>query len=258
MPGPVPGFPARTDAAAGRDQARFTGIETHGLVKAYGPVLALDGVDISVPPGQVTALVGQNGAGKTTLMRILATTVAPDGGTASVGGWDVGREPAAARRATGIFLGEERSFYWRLTGRQNLMFFAALQGLGRRAAQTRVEAVLRGAQLDELGDRRVDRYSSGMRARLGVARALLGEPAVLLLDEPTKSIDPVTGVAIRRVVTELTEERGMAVLFATHDLHEAASLGRSVVVLARGRVAARLDGGASAADLEMALIEAGT
>ena len=227
-----------------------------GLVKSYGTLRALDGVDLTVPPGTLTALVGKNGAGKSTLIRTLATTILPDEGTVRVGGFDVQEHPEQARRETGVFFGDERSFYWRLSGRENLRFFAALQGIRRRDVDRAVTAALASVDLLDVGDRRVDRYSSGMRARLGLARALLGGPSVLLLDEPTKSIDPVTAADIRAHVTRIRSEANIAVLFATHDLHEAASLADEDVILANGRVAAVVPGGGETSALERVLIEA--
>jgi ABC-2 type transport system ATP-binding protein len=232
------------------------GIEVQGLVKSYGAVRALDGVDLRVPPGTLTALVGKNGAGKSTLIRVLATTILPDEGTVMVGGCDVREHPERARRETGVFFGDERSFYWRLSGRENLRFFAALKGIRRRDVDRAVTAALASVDLVDVGDRRVDRYSSGMRARLGLARALLGRPSVLLLDEPTKSLDPVTAADIRAHVARIRSEDNIAVLFATHDLHEAASLADENVILANGRVAAVLPGGGETSTLERVLIEA--
>ncbi|MGH9102094.1 MAG: ABC transporter ATP-binding protein, partial [Acidimicrobiales bacterium] len=153
------------------------GIVVAGLHRRFGPVVALQGVDLEVPPGQIVALLGENGAGKTTLIRVLSNVLVPDAGRVSVAGHDLGSEPRAARARTGVVLGEERSFFWRLSGAANLEFFAALQGLRRSVARHRVEEVLAMVELSEVAGRRVDRYSSGMRARLGLARGLLGSPA---------------------------------------------------------------------------------
>lgn len=231
------------------------GILARGVVKRFGPISALDGVDVEVAPGQVVALLGSNGAGKSTLVRILATTVIPDAGQVEIGGWDVVSASARARAAAGLALGEERSFFWRLSGRDNLEFFAALHGMRRRQARERAAQALVTSGLGDLGDRRVDRYSSGMRARLGLARALLGEPSVLLLDEPTRSLDPLATIEIRNLVLDLAAQRSMAVLFVTHDLHEAAAIAKHVVVLAGGRVAAVVVGETDATSLERTLVE---
>jgi ABC-2 type transport system ATP-binding protein len=232
------------------------GIHLEGVSKRFGAVVALHSVDLHVEPGEVVALLGANGAGKSTLVRIGATTVIPDSGRVEVGGWDALAHPTAARSATGVVLNEERSFYWRLSGRENLEFFAALHGLRRRDAGPRVREALADVDLVDVGDRRVDRYSSGMRARLGIARALLGRPEVLLLDEPGRGLDPIAALDLRRMVLDLAERRRVSVLFVTHDLHEAAAVATRVVVIAAGRVGAVVAGGVDAAGLERAFLEA--
>jgi len=230
------------------------GIEVAELRKRYGDVRALDGIDIGVGRGTVLALLGPNGAGKSTLVRILATTVLPDGGRASIMGHDIVREPAAARRSLGLMLGNERSWYWRLTGRGNLEFFAALYGMRRRTAASRAADVLREVELADVADRRVGEYSSGMRARLALARALLQTPPVLVLDEPTQNLDPVAAANFRDIVIRRSEEHGTAVLLTTHNLHEAAALAHEVIVLALGRVVSRKPSGTDAAELEATML----
>jgi ABC-2 type transport system ATP-binding protein len=230
------------------------GIVSEGVRKSFGPVRALDGVDLRVDPGQVVAMIGANGAGKSTLVRILATTVIPDDGRVEVGGHDVVRRARDVQRAMGLVLGEERSFFWRLSGLQNLEFFAALHGMKRAQARAKARQVLTSVGLAEVGARRVDRYSTGMRARLGLARALLGEPSVLLLDEPTRSLDPMSTISIRQLVLRLAAEESCAVLFVTHDLHEAAAVADQVAILVSGRVAAVVPGGSDAATLEARLV----
>jgi ABC-2 type transport system ATP-binding protein len=244
---PVQDAPVAADAGADR------GIHVRRLVKRFGLVEALRGVDLDVAPGEVVVLLGPNGAGKSTLLRILATSTTPDGGRAVVAGRDVALDPAGARRSVGMVLGDERSWYWRLDGRRNLEFFAAVAGLGRRRASARAAEVLTDFALTAVADRRVDRYSSGMRARLSLARAVLAQPAVLLLDEPSRSLDPVSAADARAHVRRQAEG-GRAILFATHDLHEAASLADRVVVLASGTVAAVEDTPVSPSRLEEILL----
>ncbi len=214
------------------------GLQVTGLRKRFGPVQALDGIDLSVATGSITAAVGRNGAGKSTLIRVLATAVRPDAGSAQVCGHDVVADPAGVRRQIGLTLGEDRSFFWRLSGRKNLEFFARLYGVRSRLVVERVEQVLGAVELAEVADRRVDRYSTGMRSRLGIARALLGDPKVLLLDEPTRSLDPAAASSARLLLRRLLADGGRCALLATHDLSEAAGLADQVVVLRAGRVAA--------------------
>ncbi len=213
------------------------GISADGLSKSYGPVAALVDVSFTVGYGSIAVMVGANGAGKSTLLRILGTTVLPDKGTATIHGHEVVTDPTGCRRATGLVLGDERSWYWRLSGRQNLEFFAALHGMGRRVAARRTVELLKMVQLGEVADRRFDRYSSGMKARLSIARALLVDPPVLLLDEPTRTLDPLVANVFRRLVVDFVQEEGRAVLWVTHDLQEAAAVGSELLVLARGAVA---------------------
>jgi ABC-2 type transport system ATP-binding protein len=233
-----------------------TGIALSAVEKRYGSVVALHGVDLDVAPGQVHVLLGPNGAGKSTLVRILASGLVPDAGAVMVGGVDALAEPRRARARVGLVLADERSFFWRLTGLQNLAFFATLHGFSRKEAVERGRAALDRVGMGELAGRRVDRYSTGMKASLALARALLGDPAVLLLDEPTRSIDPIATAAVRDLVVGLARDDRAAVLFATHDLHEAAAVADDVSVLVGGSVVTRVPGGTDAAALEAALLDA--
>jgi ABC-2 type transport system ATP-binding protein len=233
------------------------GISVRRIEKRFGEVKALDRVSFEVEPGEVVALLGPNGAGKSTLLRILGTTIIPDAGSATIAGHDVVAEPMAARRALGLMLGDERSHYWRLSGRRNLLFFAALAGLRRREALSRVAQLLDAVGLAEAADRRVLGYSSGMRARLSLARSLLSEPPVLLLDEPTRNLDPLAGSGFRETTAQLAAEHGTGILFATHDLHEAAAIATRVLVLSGGRVVLEEPVlGMDAVRLESAFLEA--
>ncbi len=231
------------------------GLQVQGLRKQFGNLQALRGISLEVPWGDIVAVLGPNGAGKSTMLRILGTTVLPDSGRVEVAGHDVVVHPDVARRSLGLVLGEERSWYWRLSGRDNLEFFAALHGLRRSEATARTVELLRAVDLDGVADRRFDRYSSGMKARLSLARALLHEPPVLCLDEPTRTLDPVAAVAFRQLVRNQADS-GRAVLFTTHDLHEAAAVASKVVVIVGGRVAATVDDRPDAARLERLLVEA--
>lgn len=231
------------------------GVSVTALHKRFGGLHALRGVDLAVPWGSIVAVLGPNGAGKSTMLRILGTTVLPDAGQVQIAGHDVVTDPTAARRSLGLVLGEERSWYWRISGRHNLEFFAALHGLSRRAARARADELLRLVSLDAQADRRFDRYSSGMKARLSLARALVHEPPVLCLDEPTRTLDPVAALSFRHLV-RAQAAAGRAVLFTTHDLHEAAAVASRVVVMVEGRVAAVADDNPDAAQLEHLLVTA--
>jgi ABC-2 type transport system ATP-binding protein len=233
------------------------GIRVRGLVKRFGRVVALDGLDLDVPPGEIVAILGPNGAGKSTLLRILGTTVLPDEGTASVAGADVVADPVAARRSLGLMVGDEHALYWRLSGRENLRFFGSLYGLSKSESVARASELLAALGLEDAADRRVLGYSSGMRTRLLLGRALLIDPPLLLLDEPTRNLDPVAAVEFREIALRLAQGRGAGILFATHDLHEATSIATRVVVLSAGRaVLAETVEGLDPARLEARLLEA--
>ena len=233
------------------------GIAAVGLRKRFASVSALDGVSLDIRRGEVVALLGPNGAGKSTLLRILGTTLLPDSGSATVAGVDAIADPQQARLRLGLMIGDERSFYWRLSGRRNLAFFAALHGIRSREAAARVTELLAAVGLDAAADQRVLGYSSGMRARLSLARALLGDPPVLLLDEPTRNLDPLAAAGFRETATRLATDRQAAILFATHDLHEAVAISARVIVLSEGRVAFECGTqGMDAAGLEAAFMRA--
>jgi ABC-2 type transport system ATP-binding protein len=232
------------------------GIEVRGLTRRFGQVVALDGLDLSLARSEIVALLGENGAGKSTLIRVLATTMHPNAGQVLVEGYDVLRQPTEAKARIGLVLAEERSFFWRLTGRANLEFFAALRGMRRREAAEETSRVLAEVDLSAVADRRVDRYSTGMRARLSLARALLGRPSVLLLDEPTRSLDAVAASEVRTLIATIARDTGAAVLLATHNLHEAAQLATRTVIISHGRIVESVEGGTESAALEELLLKA--
>ncbi|MFQ5933773.1 MAG: ABC transporter ATP-binding protein [Dehalococcoidia bacterium] len=198
---------------------------------------ALDGVDLEVRQGEVLGLLGPNGAGKTTLLKILCTLLLPTGGRAAVNGHDVVEAPRRARQAVGYCLDTERSFYYRLTGMQNLAFFATLNNLGSREATTRIAKVLGTVGLNGAAGDPFMTYSKGMQQKLGLGRALLTDPGVLLLDEPTKSLDPGAAIEFRRFLrTTLAERLGKTILLVTHSLEEASECCDRVAIMDQGRI----------------------
>ncbi len=200
---------------------------------------ALQQVTLSVPRGGFFGLLGPNGAGKTTLFKILATLIRPDDGTVHVDGRDVGTEPAAVRRLLTPVIADERSLYWRLSGFENLRLYAALYGVSPSDRATRIAGLLDTVGLDDAAGRMVGTYSSGMKQRLLIARALLSRPSVLLLDEPTRSLDPVSARDFRRFLREeVAGRQGCTVVLATHDADEAFELCGRLAVLDRGRLVA--------------------
>jgi ABC-2 type transport system ATP-binding protein len=200
-------------------------------------VTALDGVNLQVGQGEIVGLLGPNGAGKTTLLKILCTLLLPTDGRAAVNGHDVVQAPRSVRRAVGYCLDTERSFYHRLTGRQNLAFFAALNNLGSQQTPARIAEVLGMVGLNGAAGEPFMTYSKGMQQKLGLARALLTDPAVLLLDEPTKSLDPGAAGEFRRFLRSILMGRlGKTILLVTHSLEEARLCCDRLAIMHQGRI----------------------
>jgi ABC-2 type transport system ATP-binding protein len=199
----------------------------------------LHDVSLTVAPGELFALLGPNGAGKTSLLKLLATLSIPDRGRIIVGGVDAARDPLLAKQRIGLCTSEERSFYFRLTARANLEFFGALAGLRGNALQRRIDEVVELVDMGASLDRRFESYSSGMRQRLTVARALLADPDVLLLDEPTRAVDPIHAEAIRELIrNELVGRQHKTVILATNLLEEAWRMCDRIAVINEGRIVA--------------------
>jgi ABC-2 type transport system ATP-binding protein len=201
--------------------------------------LALAGISFEVAPGEAVALVGPNGAGKSTLLRILATLIIPTRGCARMAGFDVERDAASARRQLGYHTGGDEGFYGRLTARENLAFFAAMNNLTGPEARDRIQRVAETMGINQELPRQVRTLSTGMTHRLGLARALLHGPKILLLDEPTRSLDPLAASDFRRLLKEdLVRRHGTTLLFASHSLAEVDQIADRVVVLDQGRIVA--------------------
>jgi ABC-2 type transport system ATP-binding protein len=201
---------------------------------------ALVDVSLSVRPQELFGLLGPNGAGKTTLLKLLATLSLPDSGRITVNGIDAGRNPDAVKRQIGLCTSEERSFYFRLTARENLQFFGTLAGLGGRTLARRIDSVAEFVDLTASLDKRFDAYSSGMRQRLALARAMIADPPILLLDEPTRGVDPVHADAMRRLLRdELVGRGGKTVVLTTNTLEEAWSVCDTIAILNAGSIVAQ-------------------
>lgn len=202
--------------------------------------MALAGLSLDVAAGEIVCVMGPNGSGKSTLLRILAGLLAPTSGRARIAGYDVCREGARLRREVSLVVGDERSFHWPLTGRENLMFFAALHGFSRKEARLRVAEMLERTGLTEMADRRFQEYSRGAKQRLAIARGLLGQPRVLLLDEPTLGVDPRGAQEVRQFLREyIAGGAGRAALLGSNDPGEVRALADRVIFLERGRLCAQ-------------------
>jgi ABC-2 type transport system ATP-binding protein len=202
-------------------------------------IVALDDVNLSIKEGQVFGLLGPNGAGKTTLIKILSTLIIPDSGKVTVMGYDVVKSPRAVLRRLQAVLAEGLGFERRLTGRQNLEFYATLYGLSKQEARERADELLRFSGLESFADEMFQKYSTGMARKLLVCRALLTNASILLFDEPTSGLDPVSAKEFRVFLKDvLVRERGKTLLWATHNLWEAQEICDTIAVLNKGKVVA--------------------
>ncbi|MEU4049804.1 ATP-binding cassette domain-containing protein [Streptomyces olivaceus] len=216
--------------------AANSAVTVRGLVKHYGETKALDGVDLDVREGTVMGVLGPNGAGKTTLVRILSTLVTPDSGRAHVAGYDVVRQPRQLRRVIGL-TGQYASVDEKLPGWENLYMIGRLLDLSRRDARTRAGELLERFSLTEAGKRPAATYSGGMRRRLDLAASMIGQPAVLYLDEPTTGLDPRTRNEVWTEVKRMVGD-GVTVLLTTQYMEEAEQLASELTVVDRGKVIA--------------------
>jgi ABC-2 type transport system ATP-binding protein len=203
------------------------------------PVEALRDVSFEVETGEIFGLIGRNGAGKTTLTKIVATLVQPTTGSVAVRGHDSVTDEEHVRGEIGLATAEERSFYWRLTSEQNLMFFARLHGLSDRLAKQRIKDLFAKLELEEIARRRFGELSTGNKQRLAVARSMLTNPPVLLLDEPTRSLDPLAAARMREMIHLLAQQDPPVTIFLTsHNLSEVETLCGRVAIISRGRIRA--------------------
>ncbi len=200
-------------------------------------VSAIEDINLKVKKNEFFGIVGPNGAGKTTLIKILCTLILPTSGSACVNGYDIVKEDDKARECLGFVSGDERSFYWRLTGRQNLEFFASLANL--RDPNKKVCEVLELVDLKDKADDKFQTYSAGMKQRMAIARGMLNDPEVLFMDEPTRSIDPFSAEKLRSFIKEeLVKEQGKTIFMSTHLLDEAEKLCDRIAIIDKGRIRA--------------------
>lgn len=212
-------------------------LELSGVEARYGEIRALHDVSLAVEEGQIVSVLGPNGAGKTTTMKMLSTLLEPTQGTIHVLGIDVAKEPRKVRARLGAMLSGERSLYWKLTGRENLEYFAALYHVPPEETKVRIERSLEAVKLLDRADDYVERYSTGMRQRLALARALLPDPPLVILDEPTVGLDPQSARDLRDRVREL-KRQGRTVLLTTHYMEEADQLCDRIAIIDHGQIVA--------------------
>jgi len=211
-------------------------IEVRGLRKRFGDVVAVDDVSFEARNGEVTALLGENGAGKTTTLRSIYGLIQPDAGEVRVDGVDGIAQPLSARMGLGV-LSEARGLYPRLTPREHMRYFAHLQGLGPAETETRCKDLVDLLGMEDFADRRAAGLSHGENTKVALARALLHDPANILLDEPTTGLDVMSTRAVRELIVQL-RARGKCVVFSSHVMQEVAAVSDRIVVVSAGRVVA--------------------
>ncbi len=231
---------------------RYT-IETCELTKKFGlqkgftdfflhpfrkdEITAVEEVNIKIEKGELFGILGPNGAGKTTLIKMLCTLILPSEGTAHINGYDLVKDSGKVRRSIGFITSDERSFYWRLTGRQNLKFFASLHNYYSNDAEVRIDELLSLVGLKDRADDEFLSYSAGMKQRMAIARGLLNDPAVLFMDEPTKALDPGAAQNLRGFIKEhIIGDEGKTVFLSTHNLPEAEELCDRIAIIDEGRI----------------------
>jgi len=210
-------------------------IETYDLSKQYNNNFwAVDGVTLNVQPGQILALLGQNGAGKTTTVRMLTSLLSPTRGWARVGGYDITKDPQKVRASVGV-LTEQHGLYMRMTGEEYLEYFGKVYGLNAATRTKQSKYLLEYFGLADAANRRSGEYSKGMKQKLALARALIHDPSVLLLDEPTSAMDPESAQLVRNEISRLRSSR-RTIIICTHNLAEAEALSDQIAIIYRGRI----------------------
>ncbi|HEY6072341.1 MAG TPA: ATP-binding cassette domain-containing protein [Anaerolineales bacterium] len=235
-------FPARPGAGNEKhpEEAQKTAKRGFSLFRKREPrgtFTAVNGVDLEIRRGEIFGLLGPNGAGKSTTIRMLCTLLEPTSGTARVNGFDLVEQANDVRRSLGTLLAGERSIYWKLTARENLEYFAALYHIPPTLARKRVQELIERMELKERANELVEKYSTGMKQRVAIAKALLARPPILLLDEPTLGLDPQAARKLRELIAELKAE-GHTILLTTHYMEEADQLSDRIGIIDTGKVIA--------------------
>jgi ABC-2 type transport system ATP-binding protein len=198
---------------------------------------AVDGVDLEIKSGEIFGLLGPNGAGKSTLIRMLCTMLEPTSGKATVNGYDIQKDSNRVRQSLGVVLAGDRSIYWKLTGRENLEYFAALYHIPPDVAKKRVDELLDRMELSARANDLVEKYSTGMKQRIAISKALVAKPPILLLDEPTLGLDPQAALMVRELIESLKNE-GHTILLTTHYMEEADQLSDRIGIIDSGKIIA--------------------
>ncbi|GFN35559.1 ABC transporter ATP-binding protein [Tepidimicrobium xylanilyticum] len=199
--------------------------------------VAVDNISFQVRKGEIFGFLGPNGAGKTTTIKMISTLLRPTSGTAIINGIDCVEKPMEVLKNLGTVLTGERSIYWKLTGRENLEYFAAMNGITGKNAQKKIDYLLKRFNLDKRADETVEKYSTGMKQRVALAKALIADPEILILDEPTSGLDPQSARNLRELILEIKEE-GRTILLTTHYMEEADQLSDRIAIIDHGQIIA--------------------
>lgn len=210
-------------------------IEVKGLTKSFKDVDALKGISFKVPKGEVLGLLGENGAGKTTTLRILATMLKPTNGTAILSGHDILKNQQAVRREIGILFGGESGLYDRLTARENIAYYAELNDISQEEIKERIDYLTKILDMEEYIDRRVGKFSKGMKQKVAIARSIVHNPPIMLFDEPTSGLDVTAARTIHSFIEECRKE-GKTVIFSSHSMAEVEKLCERVAIIHKGNI----------------------
>lgn len=210
-------------------------IEVQQVTKQFGAFTALEDVSFRVEAGEVYGLLGENGAGKTTMMRMMATILRPTSGNIEVAGFSVIKEPNEVRRRIGILFGGDVGLYSRLTARENIAYFGSMYGMDQTAIEQRIKRLSQMLEMDSFLDRRVGPFSRGMKQKVAIARTLVHDPQVILLDEPTTGLDVTAATMFRQMIGTLQEE-GKTILFSSHNMGEIDKLCKRIALIHKGRL----------------------
>jgi sodium transport system ATP-binding protein len=205
------------------------------LSKRFRKILAVDGISFHVAKGEIVGLVGENGAGKTTTLRMLATMLKPSSGTAAVNGYDIVQQPGQVRGEIGILFGGEVGLYDRLTGRENIGYFAELNGMTKAETSASINELVKLLDMQEYIDRRVGKFSRGMKQKVAIARSIVHNPSVMLFDEPTAGLD----VSAARIVQDFIlhcKQENKAIIFSSHSMSEVEKLCDRIVMIHKGKI----------------------
>jgi|YelNatPaOPRAMG01_1025707.scaffolds.fasta_scaffold00668_30 ABC-2 type transport system ATP-binding protein len=226
---------ADESSAGSRNEKRVLRLFARRQAKVW--FTAVDGIDLRIHEGEIFGLLGPNGAGKTTTIRMLCTLLEPTSGTARVNGYDIRKQANLVRQSLGTVLAGDRSIYWKLSARENLEYFAALYHIPPAAARKRIGELLERMQLSERANDLVEKYSTGMKQRVAISKALLARPPIVLLDEPTLGLDPQAARQVRELIKELRAE-GHTILLTTHYMEEADQLCDRIAIIDQGKIIA--------------------